>query len=512
MKRTTVRILAVLLALALSLGLAACGGGGDVQSTKAVDVQKLMEKLLSDVRYASELSMLEGNAELFFPDLPEATVTMYDGSGYDADELALITVTSEEDVEAAVVSAQEHIQELRAQFLSYIPEEVAKIDKAVIWNQGKYVIVCVTEDYATAESILANPPVVGEGAGDATEPSAEDTTNDSTEDPTEPPTEEVTEPPTEPVTEPPYAYIYSKSGTYKNYNGVLLIDNMAYEGYSYSESAAKNYAKLVNKVASDLEGKVNVYDLVIPTAIGVVFPDDMKSKVSLEDQSARLEQIFGMMNDSVIPVNCFDRLLAHRDEYLYFRTDWHWNGPGAYYAYEEFCQVKGITPYTMEQRQVKEFGNYLGGLYQNNCKKDPALKATPDTVVAYLPYSPNATMKYTDTNGRTYAWDIIKDVSDWNAASKYNCFAASDQPYAEFTNPDVTDGSVLVIVKESFGNALLSYLVDHYSTIYEIDYRYWSGDLAAFCEKVGADDLLFANNIGMVRTSYLIGKLDNIIS
>lgn len=503
MKKAMVKLTALLLLLAMTLTLAACGGGNDGEPEKTVDAKQLLQTLLTQVTYESEMVLVEDNAALYFPDLPDATVVMYDGDGFIADELVLITVTDPANAEAARKSVEDHVKELRAQFLSYIPTEVAKIDSAVTWSQGSNIILVVTNDYENAKTLIDNPPTgtqqpSGDVSDDTTDPPADDTTL---------PPEDTTEGPTEPE----YHVINSQSGTYKNYDGVYLIDNMAYEGYNYSDSAAKNYANLVNKVATELEGTTKVYDLVIPTAIGVVLPDDMKDKINPEDQAARMQQIFDKMNDSVIPVNCFARMLAHRDEYLYFRTDWHWNGPGAYYAYEEFCEVKGITPYTMEQRECMQFSNYLGGLYQNNCKKDAALSATPDTVYAYLPYSSSASMKFTDVNGKTYAWDIITDVTSWNSASKYNCFAGSDQPYAEFTNPDVTDGSVLVIVKESFGNALLSYLVDHYSKIYEIDYRYWKGDLVSFCKQVGANDLLFANNIGMVRTSYLIGKLDGII-
>ena len=73
------------------------------------------------------------------------------------------------------------------------------------------------------------------------------------------------------------------------------------------------------------------------------------------------------------------------------------------------------------------------------------------------------------------------------------------------------DGSVLVVVKESYGNALMPYLVDHYSVIYEIDYRYWQGDIVDFALSVGATDLLFTNNLTMISAGVLVGMLSNII-
>ena len=57
----------------------------------------------------------------------------------------------------------------------------------------------------------------------------------------------------------------------------------------------------------------------------------------------------------------------------------------------------------------------------------------------------------------------------------------------------------------------MPYMVDHYSTLYEIDYRHWNGDLVEFAREVGADDLIFANNIGMVRSNDRIGELSGLI-
>ena len=116
-----------------------------------------------------------------------------------------------------------------------------------------------------------------------------------------------------------------------------------------------------------------------------------------------------------------------------------------------------------------------------------------------------------DYNGYEYQWDIIMDVSGWDAGTLYNTFAAGDNPIAILENKGVTDGSVCIVVKESYGNALMPYLIDHYSTIYEIDYRYWNGNLVEFAKEKGADDMIFANNVMMISADLLLAKLaDNL--
>ena len=100
----------------------------------------------------------------------------------------------------------------------------------------------------------------------------------------------------------------------------------------------------------------------------------------------------------------------------------------------------------------------------------------------------------TNVNGETVNWNIVNDVSEYGAGQKYNCFIGGDNPYTEINNPSITDGSSCVIIKESYGNAFVPFLVDHYQTVYVIDYRYYQGNLTQFTQEKGVDDLLFLNN------------------
>lgn len=329
---------------------------------------------------------------------------------------------------------------------------------------------------------------------------------------TDAPVIETDPPETEPIPEE-IPVLTSESGEYYDYGGgIIRVDNMAFEEYGYEEPAAVMYSGLINSVAKDLSGRTSVYCMALPTAIGIVLPDDIKQIFPrYTNQGEAINKLYGKMSDDVITVDIYSNMIKHRDEYLYFRTDFHWNGPAAYYAYEAFCQEKGVRPYTLSEREKVEFEGFLGALYRNSCGEDPILGDTPDTVIAYKPHSRTASMEITDRQGNTMPWSIIADVSSWGAASKYSTFAGGDSPFAVFTNPEVKDGSVCVIVKESYGNALLPYLVDHYSTVYEIDYRYWEGNIVDFVTEKRADDLIFANNMSMLRSVYLIGMLAEII-
>ena len=105
------------------------------------------------------------------------------------------------------------------------------------------------------------------------------------------------------------------------------------------------------------------------------------------------------------------------------------------------------------------------------------------------------------------------------AASKYNCFLTSDNPlgteqsyYCSIENPNITDGSAVVLVKESFGNCFAPFLVDHYQYVYIIDYRYFDGDLTAFVTEKGARDVIFLNNITATSAAPRIEEMEKLVN
>ena len=455
----------------------------------------LLERVLNGAAFDTQLSEVGSNAVLYFPDLPEGTqIRLYTGSGYYADEAALLTVPRKKDLPQAEKVLENHLKELKDQFQNYVPGEVGKIERAVTVQSENQILLCISRDSGLVRALL-------DGSGSDAKP--EQNLPEQTADPTL--ASAVPQSGSDPE-------LLSRSGQYHDYeNGVIRVDDAAFEQYTYTDGPAQAYADVVNAVAKALKGETKVYDLVIPTAVGIVLPDDIaKILPNYSDQGTATERILSKLSTDVIGVNPYENLRAHRTEYLYFHTDYHWNGRGAYYAYETFCQAKGIRPYSLEERREEQFPDFLGVLYWKHSGQDERLKQNPDTVEAFHPHSPRAYMRYTDSRGNTYDWNIISDVSDWSKDSKYSTFAAADNPIAVFQNPDVTDGSVAVVVKESYGNALLPYLVDHYSTVYELDYRYWSGSLTEFVREKGADDLIFANNLTMIGSNFLIGKLADI--
>lgn len=346
------------------------------------------------------------------------------------------------------------------------------------------------------------------------QPSGDDTTPPATGDTTDPGN---TDDPNggdgdnTPVDPAPTYQRIELNGDQQQYDAVYRVGDTGYEMYSYVDSTAKKYADNVNAVADALAGKANVYMLPIPLSSGVSLPDELYGKDIFADQKAAEQKIIGYMNGNVKSVALYDALLAHRTEYIYFRTDHHWTATGAYYAYEQFCKAKGITPTPISSYKVDEYDGFLGTFYRDS-SQNATMGANPDKVVAYHPLSTEATLDYGDSeNASLTRGKIIYDESDAPASLKYGAFITGDNAYSIINNPDVTNGSSCIVVKESFGNAFVPFLTDHYQTIYVLDYRYWKGSISQFAQSKGVQDVLFVNNLSAIRSTALVGYLHDVV-
>lgn len=528
MKRIIIWLAALLLMIQVLL-LAGC-----TSEQKEIDASAVLNELLEQVEFADRLTEVEENAALFFGDLPDgAQVCLFSVSGYYADEVALISVQNEADVDTAMGAIEKHIADSRFQYANYLPAEAYKIDHAVTYRNGLHLFLCVTSDYKTAREIFnhaterhpldkesmggdeTNVNPTPEASPDNQVETSPEVSPDPTPTPVPMPTPVILTEPTSnlPVYQGDYPMLHSKSGTFHDYgNNVVRVDDRAYELFGFIPSAANQYANLINYTAEVLEGSTKVHTLLIPTAVGVVMPDDIVPQLPhYTNQGEAIDCALNLLSNKVVKVDCFDNLMKHRDEYLYFRTDFHWNGLGAYYAYEAICEAIGVEPVTSNQRREQHFEGFLGAHYWITTGNDPVIGDAVDTVIAFHPRSETASMVFTEKDGTTYRWNIIEDASEWRTDCKYLTFAAGDRPIAVFTNPEVTDGSVAIVVKDSFGNPILPLLVDHYSTIYEIDYRYWDGNLIDLARQTGADDLFYMNCISLICSSYTVGRLSEII-
>lgn len=289
---------------------------------------------------------------------------------------------------------------------------------------------------------------------------------------------------------------------------ILVAGNSGYEYYNFSSSLAEKFIKPVNSIKACAGGNANVYTLIVPTSMDIMLDESVRKDIASSDQKKALDYFNASFRDVIPIVTAYDTLMAHRNEYIYFRTDHHWTALGAYYAYQQFAYAKGITPVDISLYKTKTFDGFLGTFYSNS--QSTALSKTPDSVTAYLPFN-NASLKFTQSDGQVLSWPVITDVSNYKEGGKYLTFIAGDQPYEIIENADIAEGESCLVIKESYGNAFVPFLIPHYKTIHVIDPRHYKGTLSDFVAKNPVNDIVFIANVSTTRNNIYIDAMTNFI-
>jgi len=288
---------------------------------------------------------------------------------------------------------------------------------------------------------------------------------------------------------------------------VFIYGNSAYDYYGFSQKYSDAYVSIVNDLANKLDGKASLYDVVVPTSMDITLDDNVRKKLSSSNQKDAILYMYSKMNAKVNKTYVYDVLRAHRNEYLYFRTDHHWTALGAYYTYCTLAQQMGLKANKLESFEKLEFSNFKGSFC--TVTGSSSLINNPDTLIAYKPMATNR-IKYTDRKGNIINYNVITDVSNWQPVNKYSTFIGGDNPYTEINNPEKKDGSSCLVIKESYGNALVPFLVDHFENVYVIDYRYYNGTVSQLVEQKGIQNVIMINNVAATSTNLRVNEMEKV--
>lgn len=313
---------------------------------------------------------------------------------------------------------------------------------------------------------------------------------------TEEPKKDVTQ---EQETKAPYQPQVNDDEVYEN--GYILIDKdrkAALEIYGIDKTKIRKYTDVVNRLAQKLSAQ-KIYALLAPTATEFYSPEDYHT--GNRSQKAGIAYAYEQFKQPNLKgVDAVSSIGMHLDEYLYFRTDHHWTARGAYYAYSAFCQAAGLEPVPLNALKSGRIEDFVGSMYRYT--NADVLKNNPDYLEYFLPrrqaegeYYDNASMK----NGHHLTIVSTKV----NADNKYLAFIQGDTPLSKIVT-DQKNGKKILVIKDSFGNALVPFLTDNYEEIYVLDPRNIETDLSAFVKEHGIQDVLLINySLIGGNTSYL---------
>ena len=141
--------------LALCLTLAACGGGNE--ETAAFDPAVTAQSLLDSGAFSDALEEVDASVAATLYGVDEADIAdgvVYMSLSAGAEEIAVLVLSDADAAAAAMEGLEAHVADQRAALESYQPDEVSKLDGAILQQKGNSVLLAVCADPAAAKAVL----------------------------------------------------------------------------------------------------------------------------------------------------------------------------------------------------------------------------------------------------------------------------------------------------------------------------------------------------------------------
>ena len=307
--------------------------------------------------------------------------------------------------------------------------------------------------------------------------------------------------------------ITEPSAAVEQLGSVIFVGDRAMDVPYGDTTKIKRYAKAVNGLASLLGSEVQTISMPVPNSAEFYAGSDWNT--GPYSQKNMFQTLKENLDPSIKFVDAYSALARHTDEYIYFRTDHHWTHLGAYYAYTALCETVGFTAEPQSKFDTGKWENFVGSMYTYlaGYPQSNVLKNNPDTVHYWKPFANCETYYYNTTaltNGVLMGTIcVIREEVE----NKYLTFMGGDHPVTVVTTD--TQGPCILVIKESYGNALISWLTSHYSKIILIDPREYFAknsdiDLKTFAESQGVDQCLVLNYPMMLNSENYTSLLERL--
>lgn len=271
-------------------------------------------------------------------------------------------------------------------------------------------------------------------------------------------------------------------------NNILIVNKRAIMLFGGSRENSDKYANAVNNYKKSLGSKINVYSMVIPTAVSFYMPQSYKDLTN--DENEYIDYINSKLDSDIKPVNVFDSLNSHKDEDIYAKTDHHWLPLGAYYAANDFANSADVPFAPLSSYKKRTRNDYVGTMY--GYSGSDIIKNNPESFTYYIPQNSYETTYFNNDLSNPRNGKLLLDISKLEPVSYYLVFMGGDDRITHIQT-DVKNGRNLVILKDSYGNAMVPAFTQSFENIYVVDLRYLNNiNIIDFAKAVNCTDFLFA--------------------
>ena len=232
---------------------------------------------------------------------------------------------------------------------------------------------------------------------------------------------------------------------------------------------------------------ISITALLVPTKTEI-FTEKLPLYAPVVNEKEIVEMIKSSLKEDINILDLIDLLKEKSNENIYYRTDHHWTTKGAFYGYKYYLKEMGQLSLD-EDSFIKE--KVSDNFYGTSYRKANFYLGNPDEIYSYkLKEEPEYKITY---NNMTNANNLY-DESFLSKTDKYSYFFGGDKALIEIETSIKNDKSILVI-KDSFANSLIPFLLNHYEKILVIDTRYFNMSISDYIKEKDINEVLLLFNI-----------------
>ncbi len=217
---------------------------------------------------------------------------------------------------------------------------------------------------------------------------------------------------------------------------------------------------------------VNLNLMLVPTSISIN-NNNLPKNVDYKNQMKQLNYIYD--NISFNTINVYDILKEQNQYYqMYYRLDHHWTSYGAYYAYLEYSKANNINYLSINDFKIEEVTKEFNGTLYS---KSNDYSKKPDSIHLFIPKEHNYEVEYVYSKRKT---DTLYELSYLDKKDKYSLFLDNNHPLIITTNKDIKTNSEIIVIKDSYANSFIPFLVNHFKKVHIIDPRFYQEKISEY--------------------------------
>ncbi len=265
----------------------------------------------------------------------------------------------------------------------------------------------------------------------------------------------------------------------KQTNGVYLCDDRLITTFSAPKTSELN--RRFGAVRLLAEGtEIPVQLALIPTA-AEIYSELLPEGAPNDSQKAVLDKA---EQNGLSPASILSALARHANEDIFYRTDHHWTTLGAYYAYTAICESLGLAPLAKDSFSPETVStDFYGTAYSSS----GYTWVEPDSIVRFVD-ADAASSVISYRNGQATESGLYHE-ENLNKKDQYTYFLGGNSPENVLLGTDASLPKLLMI-RDSYSDSLVPFLLYHYSEIRMIDLRYYLGSVKEYAEEHDMDQIL----------------------